>query len=194
MTANNEIELENRIALHAFLSSVFLTLPDEALLDSLLSLEWGAGDSAGCNEIAAYAAAQVGRDREEVLLELGRDRARLVRGANNEGMLPPYESLYLGMKASGESIGSLNRFYADAGYALDADMHDTVEQIGVELAFVQLLMEKELAAAAEQWADVHRHFNSQHLGRWARDYASAMRTHAQTGFYRGIALLIEETV
>lgn len=199
MTANNEIELENRIALHAFLSSVFLTLPDEALLDSLLSLEREAGDSAGCNEIAAYAAAQAGRDREEVLLELGRDRARLVRGANNEGMQPPYESLYLGMKASGESIGSLNRFYADAGYALAEDMHDTVEQIGVELAFVQLLMEKELAAlrdgdeaAAGQWADVRSHFTSQHLGRWARGYASAMRAHAQTGFYRGVALLIEE--
>ena len=54
MDANRGIELEQRIVLVDLLSSLFLTLPDEALLESLLTLEWGESDSAGSNEIAAY--------------------------------------------------------------------------------------------------------------------------------------------
>lgn len=200
MATNRETGLENRIALNGFLSSVFLTLPDEEFLKSLLTLQWEDSDSVGCNAIAEYAAEQAGRDHEEVLLELGRDRARLIRGANNEGMQPPYESLYAG-QAANESMGSLNRFYADAGFLLADNVKDTVDQLGVELAFYELLMTRELEALregkddiAEQWLEVRRHFYSQHLGRWAHAYAAEMLKHAKTGFYRGIALLIEETV
>ena len=182
------------------LSSLFLTLPDEVLLDSLYSLEWEESDSAGCNEIAAYIDGHRGDDREEVLLELGRDRARLMRGANNEGMRSAYESLYT-KNAANESIGSLNRFYADAGFALAEGIHDTVDQLGVEMAFLSLLMQRELAAlrqgdqeVADQWREVRGHFMAQHLGRWAHEYAADMRKFALTGFYRGVALLIDEAL
>lgn len=200
METDRATELEQRAALMDLLSSLFLTLPDEALLDSLYSLEWGESDSAGCNEIAAYIDGHRGDDREEVLLELGRDRARLMRGANNEGMRSAYESLYT-KNAANESIGSLNRFYADAGFALAEGIHDTVDQLGVEMAFLSLLMQRELAAlrqgdeeAADQWREVREHFMAQHLGRWAREYAADMRKFALTGFYRGVALLIDEAL
>lgn len=39
---------------------------------------------------------------------------------------------------------------------------------------------------------VYNSFLSQHLGRWASAYAAQMAAAAETGFYRGIALLIEE--
>lgn len=201
----NEMDLENRIGLYGLLGSVFLTLPDEEFLESLVNMDWSESDSRGCNEIAEYAQAQKGRDAEEVLLELGRDRAVVIRGANNKGMEPPYEALYIKgapkKGASNQAIGSLNRFYADAGFQLSDEAKDSSDQIGIEFMFVQLLLQRELDAlregnadAAEQWQEVRRHFMSQHLGRWAHDYACAMRNHASTGFYRGIALLIEETV
>lgn len=201
MTERKEQELENKIELYSFLTSVFMTLPDEEFLNSLLSLAWEESDSRGCNEIAAYAKEIQGRDHEEVLLELGRDRAKLVRGASNDGMEPPYESMYVKSEAANTSIGSLNRFYGDVGYEVSEDTKEAPDQIGVEFSFMELMLRRELEAVqagddgtAAQCEEVRRHFMAQHLGRWAHDYASAMRNHAQTGFYRGIALLIEETV
>ena len=189
MDANRGIELEQRIVLVDLLSSLFLTLPDEALLESLLTLEWGESDSAGSNEIAAYIEERRDADREELLLELGRDRARLMRGANNEGMRSAYESLY-SATAANESIGSLNRFYADAGFALAEGVHDTVDQIGVERESEALRQGDE--AKADEWREVRMCFMAQHLGRWVHNYVADMRTFALTGFYRGVALLIDE--
>ena len=193
-------ELQERIALHGFLGSVFLTLPDKEFVDSLLSREWDQTESEGVNLIGAYATAMKDADVEEILLDLGRDRARLIRGANNEGMPGAYESLFSDFKAN-EALGSLNRFYADTGFELNPDVHDSGDALGVEISFAQTLMEKELAAleegdeeSAAQWAEVRDHFHEQHLGRWAYKYADSMEHFARTDFYRGIAHLIRESV
>ena len=200
MNGERAMELKDCIAVHSFLSSVFLTLPDEEFARSLLAQEWEETASGGYNLIAAYARQADGSEIEEILLDLGRDRARLIRGANNEGMPGAYESLFSDFKAN-EALGSLNRFYADTGFELCEEVHDSPDSLGVEIAFAQTLMEKELAAlesgdldAADQWAEVREHFLSQHLGRWACDYADAMLKFARTDFYRGIACLIKENV
>ena len=200
MNEEREIELEQKITLFDFIGSLFLTLPDEELLGRLRALSWDESDSAGCNEIAAYVASRRDAPGEEVLLELGRDRTRLLRGANNEGMRSAYESMY-GAGAANETIGSLNRFYADAGFAIAENVHDAVDQLGVEVAFCALLMKRELEAlrqgddsAADQWREVREHFMAQHLGRWAHEYATDMHAFALTDFYRGVAQLIKEVV
>ena len=81
------------------------------------------------------------------------------------------------------------------------DVHDAVDQLGVQAAFCALLMRRELEAlrqgddvAADQWCEVREHFMAQHLGRWAHDYAADMRQFALTDFYRGVADLIDEAV
>ena len=195
-------ELEELSSVYSFLSSVFLTLPDQAFMDSLATLSQEQNASAGYNAIAEYAREVAGRDREEALLDLGRDRARLVRGANNEGIEPPYESLYLGKGAKSNTVcGSINRFFADAGFEKSDDVKDAPEQIGIEINFVATLVQHELVAlregdaeGAEHWRDMRGHFMSQHLGRWAHEYAKVLQEHANTAFYRGIGLLIEEVV
>ena len=195
-------ELEEMSSVYSFLSSVFLTLPDQAFMDSLAMLPQEKSASAGYNAIVAYAHEVADQDCEEALLELGRDRARLVRGANNEGIEPPYESLYLGKGAqSNTTIGSINRFFVDAGFEKVEGVREAPEQIGVEINFVGTLMERELAAvregdleAAGHWREVRGHFMGQHLGRWAGEYAKVLQERANTGFYRGIGLLVEEVV
>ncbi len=195
-------ELEEMSSVYSFLSSVFLTLPDQAFMDSLATLPQEKNASAGYNAIVAYAREVADQDREEALLELGRDRARLVRGANNEGIEPPYESLYLGKNAkSNATIGSINRFFVDAGFEKSDDVKDAPEQIGIEINFVGALVQRELSAlregdiqGADQWRDVRGHFMGQHLGRWAGEYAKVLQERANTGFYRGIGLLVEEVV
>ena len=195
-------ELEGAASLYAFLSSVFLTLPDKEFLDSLASLDPEPTESAGYNAIVAYARDIAGQDHEEALMELARDRARLMRGENNEGMEPPYESLYV--KAGTQSNimnGSINRFFADAGFAKSSEVKDAPEQLGVEINFAATLMQHEAVALREDdaesagyWREMRERFREQHLGRWAHAYAKAMHEHANTKFYQGVALLIEEAV
>lgn len=202
MNENRIENLEETASLYSFLSSVFLTLPDKELLESLTSLDLEPTESAGCKSIAAYARSITGQDHEEALLDLARDRARLMRGANNEGMEPPYESLYIEAGAkSNITNGSINRFFADSGFAKISDVKDAPEQIGVEINFVATLMQREAVAlrednaeAAAYWCEMRDRFMEQHLGRWVHAYAKAMHEHANTQFYRGVALLIEEVI
>lgn len=201
MTAQRHEHLQATIETYDLLASLFLTLPDEDLVKSIVAgaFEEGSG-SAGLDEIARYGREQASRDPQDVLLDLARDRVRLMRGVNQEGIEPPYESLYVKQQANA-SIGSLNRFYADFGYRVDENVKDAPDQLGVELAFAKLVLESELEAMergddakAAEYEALHGSFLSQHLGRWASAYAARMAAAAETGFYRGIALLIEEVL
>lgn len=201
MTVQSQEQLEQTRATYDLLSSLFLNLPDQELVNSLLNgaFEEGTG-SAGLDEIARWGDSQRGRDPEEVLLDLSRDRVVLIRGVNKEGIQPPYESLYLG-QSENATIGSLNRFYADAGFTLVDDVKDAPDQLGVEIAFAKAVLERELEAIAHGDAEkaaeleaLHHRFLGQHLGRWAADYGAKMADAAQTGFYRGIGLLIGEVL
>lgn len=201
MTVQSQEQLEQTIATYDLLASLFLTLPDDDLVNSILtgSFEEGSGSS-GLDEIARWGREQRDVDPKDVLLDLARDRVALMRGVNMEGIQPPYESLYLGQKEN-TTIGSLNRFYSECGYTLADDVKDAPDQLGVEIAFAKLILEQEHRAivdgmpekAAELEA-LHRSFTNQHLGRWACSYAAAMAEHAKTGFYRGVGLLIGEVL
>ena len=75
----------------------------------------------------------------------------------------------------------------------------TMKRMGVEFSFVEHLLSEELDALdegdadrAEEAARTRERFLSQHLGRWAYEYAKEMKAAAQTGFYRGIAVMIME--
>ena len=200
MTAQSKERLEQTIATYDLLASLFLTLPDEELVRSVLAGEFeDETGSAGLDEIARWGREQRDANPEDVLLDLARDRVVLMRGVNREGMQPPYESLYLGQKEN-TTIGSLNRFYGSCGYTLTDEVKDAPDQVGVEIAFAQLVLEQELAALADgnleqatELEALYRSFLSQHLGRWASRYGTKMAKTATTGFYRGIGLLLVET-
>lgn len=200
VTAVDGAEVASRMEAYAFLSSIFLTLPDKAFVDSLLALDADQDTSDGVRLIVSYAQAHKDDDIDDILTDLGRDRATLVRGMRNDKYRPPYESLYVKSKAN-MSVGSLNRFYGDVGYKVSSEAKDSPDQIGVEFAFVQLLAENELEMLraerneeACQLEEVYRHFMAQHLGRWASEFAQAMYERAETDFYRGVALLIMEVL
>lgn len=201
MTTQPKEQLQQTIATFDLLSSLFLTLPNQALVNSLLDGNTTAnqtGGSEGLHEIATWCKQQQSRDREEVLLDLARDRVMIMRGVKKDAVAPPYESLYVGQKDN-VTIGSLNRFYSEHGYTLDKELKEAPEQLGVELAFAKLLLERELEALniqdeaqALEAEETYQSFLAQHLSRWAGAYGTAMAREAKTGFYRGIGLLIAE--
>lgn len=189
-------ELQTETNLFDFLSNVFLTLPDETYVKELRELDWASVPLEGCQRIDAFLKDSVGKRANDVVLELGRDRSALVRHMGPRAIEPPYESMYTDAAAN-VSIGDLNRFYADAGYAVSSDTHDTSDQIGVEFAFLALLGRKELEALtagdeaiARVCRDTRTDFERQHIGRWAHRYAQCMLDAAQTDFYRGVAQII----
>lgn len=194
-------ELEATIATYGMISALFLKLPDEGLVRNLLAGTMPQGSSSdGVNEMIQYGCEQKGRDIDDILLDIARDRVRLMRGLNMQGTQPPYESVYGGSKAN-ESIGSLNNFYGKLGYSLSSDVKEAPDQLGVEFAFARLLLVKELGALqdgteslAEEYAQTYQDFMSQHLGRWAAKYAECMRKDAGTGFYRGLGEVIIEVM
>lgn len=201
MTEQRHEHLQATIDTYDLLASLFLTLPDEDLVKSIVAgaFEEGSG-SAGLDEIARYGREQAGRDPQDVLLDLARDRVRLMRGVNQEGVEPPYESLFVGHPAN-TTIGSLNNFYQQLGYAVDDEVKDAPDQLGVEIAFAKLILELERDALADgdeeraaEYEELHHSFLSQHLGRWSGAYAEKMAAASQTGFYRGVALLIGEVL
>lgn len=201
MTAQRHEHLQETIETYDLLTSLFLTLPDENLVKSIVAgaFEEGSG-SVGLDEIARYGREQADRNPQDVLLELARDRVRLMRGVNQEGIEPPYESLFVGHPAN-TTIGSLNNFYQQLGYAMNNDVKDAPDQLGVEIAFAKLILELEQEAFARgdevraaEFEELYRSFLSQHLGRWSGAYAEKMAAAAQTGFYRGVALLLGEVL
>ena len=189
-------ELLQEAQIFSFLEKVFLTLPDERFLSGVKQLDWANAESDGCSDIAEYLTSHDAMPANEVILDLGRDRARLMRGMGLDAIEPPYESLYTKGQVN-TSIGALNRFYSQAGYAVGKSVRDTSDHIGVEFAFMALMCTKQAEAMQAGDAEVaagfratREKFATQHLGRWKDAYADAMEQAAKTGFYRGIAKMV----
>jgi TorA maturation chaperone TorD len=191
----------HRLESYRLLSGIFLTLPDEALVTNLLHVHMQESlQSPGMQQIADYIKRGQSSTVQSVLQELASDRTRLFRGISEDGPLPPYESSYLNQPPQ-DIIGGLNRFYARINYGVSNDLKESPEQIGVEFSYMQVLCEKELKALekdlldeADEYRRLQESFLKQHLGRWAGLFAQEMERHAQTDFYRGIALLIQELI
>ena len=195
----NTDALQQRLESYGFLSDMFLSMLDETVASNILKLDITQhADSPGMRQIDEFISKHRADEIENVLQELAIDRAKLLRGVNADGYRPPYESLHLRQPPQ-DIIGSLNQFYAKIDCRVSLDIKESPEQIGVEFYYMQALCNKELEALGNGLSDEAQVFNrlqqsflKQHLGRWAGLFAQGMVRQAQTSFYRGIALLIQE--
>ena len=199
--ATNLDNVKAASALFAMLSDVFLRLPTRDGVVSLLAtpVEQLRGDD-GAEALAEFVAENRDRDAETVLTEMAIDRAALVRGTGAKEVKPPYECLYVGRNQN-DVMGSLNRYYAEQGFEKQDGIHDTSDQIGVELAFVAAMLERQSAlleageyVEAEAAIEAVSTFRSQHLNRWAGQYADALINHADTGYWRAVGLLLRGAI
>ena len=197
----NTDSLQQRMESYGFLSDMFLSMLDETVTSNILKLEITQhADSPGMQQIDAFISQHRTDKIENVLQKLAIDRARLFRGVNTDGFRPPYESLYLRQPPQ-DIIGSLNQFYAKIDCRVSNDINESPEQIGVEFSYMQELCKRELGAIegglleqVEKYRGLQQSFLQQHLGRWAGLFAQEMEGYAQTDFYRGIGLLIQELI
>lgn len=166
-----------------FLSYVFMELPDSAFAERMVE--------------AGMLDAPFADDMDSLLLELGRDRARLLRSAGSEKMRLPYESQF-GKVPLTDLYGQLQEAYAQQGVRLQSGTGQPLDYLGVEMAFLQLAAAKEAElreagdeAAAEEQLVQQRRFYDEHLF-WVNEYGSYLEEKADTGFYQKVGQLLAD--
>ena len=193
-------KIQERLDAYTFFTDLFMTLPDERFARA--ALEFGIEADADAEmgpakkAFSLFREGNAGKSIEDVLLELSVDRTQLVRGVDEDGIKPPYESLYTAGRAETSCL-SLTESYKAAGLSISPDAKETPEFIGCEMGFMAELCNRQLEAleandpmAVERLQQTQARFFSDHLGRWATAYAEAVVRFARTDFFRGIGYVL----
>lgn len=132
-------------------------------------------------------------DAEDLQKELAVDRTRLFRGVDPEGLLPPYGSFWCD---DSDLLIRLPAEYQRAGMAASAHNHERADYLGVCFAFLALLAQRESqtgdAQERQQLAQSRSDFLVTHVSPWIGRYCEAALDYAETGFFRGLLMLMAE--
>lgn len=135
--------------------------------------------------------------RESANLEIVEEEWILLFGHSAQGTCPPYEGEYTeseeGLQQPHE-LGDLNAFYRAFGLELGAKTHERSDFVGVELAYLSFLCQKQAYAEetrdnelADPTVKAQISFLRDHLGRWAPTFARRILDQTGQGFYRHLA-------
>lgn len=109
---------------------------------------------------------------------------------------PPWGSVYLhpGKEMFDDSSLEVDRFYRRHGLALDTGVNEPADHIGLMFAFLAWLFSRDLDErysnpASQHWQNAISEFTGDYLLTWSGHFLSLMNKHAQTDFYRHIAIL-----
>jgi TorA maturation chaperone TorD len=123
------------------------------------------------------------------------DYTRLFLGPTHV-IAKPYGSVWLERDKAlmGDSTMAVQALYREGGFDMDGEFHELPDHIAAELEFLYLLIYRENEArrdgkpdAQEANAALRRRFLGEHLGRWVGPFTAAVKSGAQTGFYRHLA-------
>lgn len=116
------------------------------------------------------------------------------------GGCPPVESSRLTGRFQQEPYHEVKAVYQRCGFELQPGRFAVFEdQLGVELSFVAVLLERQAvalergeAAAAGQLEKEIKRFWATHLGRWVRGYSTLLERATEHSFYREMARLLRD--
>lgn len=130
------------------------------------------------------------------------DYARLFLGPANI-LAKPYGSVWLEPQAGlmRDSTMAVSALYAEGGFEIAEDFHELPDHIAAELEFLYLLLFRQNEAqrigdteALDAVSKLERRFLAEHLGRWVGPFTAAVKSGAQSAFYRELAELTERFV
>ena len=151
---------------------------------------------AGYRRIALYCASH----RDDALLDLARDYARVFIGHGNNAYAAayPFESVYTSEKRllMQEARDEIIEVYRKGGLKVDAGWEDPEDHIALELEYMQVMARRTREALeagddgrALELLDDQRAFLLRHLVSWTPLLVKDMERIAQTDFYLGLASL-----
>lgn len=130
------------------------------------------------------------------------DYTRLFLGPMNI-LAKPYGSVWLDEDKTlmNDSTMAVLELYKEADFEMDEEFRELPDHIAAELEFLYLLIFRANEALRagdtpqlEQARSLKQRFLDQHLGRWVGPFTTAMRSNAQTDYYRQLADLTEKFV
>jgi len=196
--------------IYNFFASLFLQIPDldfvkkikdGSLLSFMNCLIWNAEApeklKEGMRNLREFIEASEGRSAEEMHLDISVERTRLFRGISPEyGPPPPFELVYQ-EGAGGERmmLTMLDLLKEYSAISFPVPPRERPDYIGVELAFMAFLCEKEIEAreggkTANVLLDIQKKFLDEHLIRWIPRFCERIVLESKLDFYRGIVKIM----
>lgn len=130
------------------------------------------------------------------------DYTRLFLGPTHI-LAKPYASVWLTGENTlmQDSTMAVLELYREGGFEIDESFRELPDHIAAELEFLYLLICRENdarfngdASARAFIAALRKRFLDEHLGRWVRPFAAAVKVGAQSAFYRELAELTDRFV
>jgi TorA maturation chaperone TorD len=154
-------------------------------------------DAAGMDEDTRILGEALTEDLAALSERLLLEYTRLFRGIQEGlGPPPPFESLYRGEAAVGDSALAVQHRYEQAGFGHVATEAGPQDHLGAELRFLALLCFREAEAwgagneeAAQERIAQQRAFLDDHLLAWLPDYAGRIAREGREPFYAAAARL-----
>jgi len=203
---------EARAVLSGFLSLHFLSLPDQAFVRQVRSgdfqsfLEQLARDeniqaeiSQGARLMSSFLKERAGSGEAQLSETLGVDRTRLYRGVSpTYGPPPPYEAVWNSDAVKqNEFLQRIARIYQEDGLTPSADIHERLDYLGIELAYIEHLaraeakkLESGKIRSADKLRERQKMFLHEHLLNWLPKFVEKALLYAGTDFYRGHLLML----
>lgn len=128
----------------------------------------------------------------EELQSLLVDHTRLFIGPSQPAAMP-YASFWSTRDTSErhEATMAVVDFYTQGGFDVSDDLHELPDHVAIELEFLYALIFAQNHPAADDDRDdrastrtLYRRFVAEHLSCWFGDFAAAVKTAAETAFYR----------
>ena len=188
-----------------FLSDFFLRRPDQLFLSKLhrqlLAQQGEIKQQADSGLARLWQVLEQGIDAD-LTQRLAVEHTRLFAGLHrDEGLPPPYESLYRGDTLMGEISLAVMDCYQQAGYGIIEADAGPQDHIAVELRFIAMLFYEEIEAlnqddlnTAAKIQQQRNHFLNAHLLQWVPEYCQRIEKETTEEFYTGLAMMIKEAL
>lgn len=131
---------------------------------------------------------------------VGGEHERLF-GGTTRALADPRESAWFDGVPRRESLAAIVALYEEGGFEIDAAYRALPDHIGEELRFLHLAIFKENQALrigtpdeCEAMRALRERFVGEHLTKWVRAFADAIRAKARGRYYRELAELTERFV
>ena len=194
-----------RASLYSLINVHFLVLPDPLFIERIrsaafrtslaaLSVDSDLSETltAGASLMLKYIESTLGQDVSVLIQAIGVDRTRLYRGVSPAlGLPPPCEAVWTSRESETAALlQELAALYKEDGLALATQ--ERLDYIGVELDYIQRLIQNEIAAwrnaepeRALMLQDKQQRFLDRHLSPWVLQFIKKALPLAATDYYRG---------
>ena len=189
-----------RRGIYTFLSSVYVGLPSDQLIDTILTESFltslaGIADGAFLRDLRKCATSFDGRYQD---LKVEYSSLFVVPLAQ---YVKPYESAHREGPVGGATTRAVRSFYHKMGGDVSGSFRDLPDHVAAELDFMAYLCDEERKAwrsgrnaAALHWLQGQKHFLDEHLSRWIPSLCAEIEAKTETLFYKGLAGFTREYV